>query len=52
MKMTKIFKNTYKSYFQWLCIHRKYIINFKIIYGMYYMGSKLCSHVVFNLTME
>ena len=42
----------YKRYYQWLCICRKNIIHFKIIYGMSYKGSKLCSHVVFNLTME
>ena len=31
---------------------RKNIINLKFIYGMYYRGNKVCSHVVFNLTTE
>ena len=32
---------------------KKITINSKIIYGMEYKGSKLCSHVlVFNLIME
>ena len=50
---------------RWLKISKKYtkgiingyvyvenFINFKNMYGMYYRGSKLCSRVMFNLTME
>ena len=50
MKMTKIskIKYKYKGYYQWLRMYHK----FWNIYGMWYRGSKLCSHVVFNLRME
>jgi len=30
MKMTKNYKKIYKRYYQWLCICRKNIINFKL----------------------
>ena len=30
----KILKNIYKRYYKWLCICRRNIMNFKIIYGM------------------
>ena len=29
-----------------------YVYVERITYGIFYGGSKLCSHVVFNLTME
>ena len=48
----KISKKIYKRCYQWLCICRENIIQFKIICAIWYRGSKLVSHVVFNLTME
>ena len=33
-KMTKIFKNIYKRYYQWLLKRRKDILSFEIIYGI------------------
>jgi hypothetical protein len=50
--MTKNFKKYKKDIINGCVYVEKLFIILKIIYGIQYRGSKLCLHVVLNLTME